>query len=89
MTRFRLPVPVTLIAGGAILVLGVIGTNAVHQVIEHGDGIRHPHNFSSHGLRAVLGGVVILGLLLIISGIVWSLATKRERRRTRDLNGEP
>jgi hypothetical protein len=63
------------------LVVGVIITNAVHRSIERSKGIKHTHNFTSHGVRAALGGVVILGIFLIFSGIIWTIATRRERRR--------
>jgi hypothetical protein len=72
---------VVFFATGIALIIGVIVTNAVHHAIEHHDGVAHPHNFTSHGLRAALGGVVILGIFLILSGIVWMTATRRERQR--------
>jgi hypothetical protein len=62
------------------LVVGVIVTNFVHRVIERSNGIEHPHNFTSRGVRVALGGVVTLGVFLILSGVVWILATRRERR---------
>lgn len=87
MRRPHLSVPALLFATGIVLVIGVIVTNAVHRAIEHGDGIKHAHNFTSHGVRAALGAVVILGLVLIISGVVWVVATRTERRK--HLDGGP
>lgn len=61
------------------LIVGVIMTNAAHRAIEHHDGVHHTHNFAISGLKAALGWVVILGLFLIFR-IVWTVATRYERR---------
>ncbi len=71
MRRPRLSVPAVLFATGLTFVVGVFLTNVVHRAIEHSDGIKHTHNFTSRGVRDALGAVVIVGLLLIGSGVVW------------------
>src|ERR1700733_8119291 len=81
VTRPRVSIPIVLFITGISLVVGVIVTNAVHRRIERSNGVKHPHNFTSHGVRAALGGVLILGIFLILSGIVWMVATRRERRQ--------
>lgn len=81
MSRRRPSAPAVLFGTGIALVVGVIITNAVHRAIERSDGIKHPHVFTSHTVRAALGGVALLGIFLILSGFVWIAATRRERRR--------
>ncbi len=72
MARFRF-------MPGAIFLLGIVLIVAV--LVVNGVAGRHPD--FSHGLKVGLGAVVIVGIVLVlIAGIVWMRALRRERSRS-------